>query len=175
MARDGTWAASGASRLRWSVPSRATSLPAVTGNTRASAVTALLALAIAGCGGKSTTTTVKAPTFPKPPTQKQLAARPGLDDVKRRLRRAGLFPAEVDLSVNELDAIETRHVDTIQFPDARSLDTYTSFLKSFFRARPTGMIMRRFGNRLYWTGDEHPLTAAQLRNFHRIVALGQGS
>lgn len=137
---------------------------------------AALGIAFAGCGSSKTdTTTAVKPILTAPPSQAQLARRPGLTDVKRRLRRAGLFPAEVDLGAKEQDALEVRHVDVIQFPDGKTTKAYTGFLKMFFRAHPTGVISRQFGHRLYWTGDEQPLTAAQLRNFRHIVAVGQGS
>jgi hypothetical protein len=142
-------------------------------------VVVVLGLAIAGCGGsgdKETTASTVARSIPPPttPSQQQLAKRPGLRDVKRRLRRAGLFPVEVDLGLDHTGAIEVRHVDAIDFRTQAAINKYKAFLANFFRAKPDGFTSRTFGKRLYWTGDEQPLTAAQLRNFRRIVRIGQG-
>jgi hypothetical protein len=142
-------------------------------------VFAVLGLAVAGCGGsgnKNTTASTVARSIPPTttPSQQQLAKRPGLKDDKRRLRRAGLFPTEVDLGLDHTGAIEVRHVDAIDFRTQAAIDKYKGFLADFFRTKPDSVTSRTFGRRLYWTGDEHPLTQAQLRNFRRIVRIGQG-
>ena len=112
----------------------------------------------------------------RPPRRRSSSwpSAPACRDVKRRLRRAGLFPVEVDLGLDHTGAIEVRHVDAIDFRTQAAINKYKAFLANFFRAKPDGFTSRTFGKRLYWTGDEQPLTAAQLRNFRRIVRIGQG-
>jgi hypothetical protein len=109
---------------------------------------------------------------PTTPSQQQLAKRPGLRDVKRHLRRTELF-SRGRARPRSRRAIEVRHVDAIDFA-TRPRSTSTRHSWPTFPRQARRYTSRTFGKRLYWTGDEQPLTAAQLRNFRRIVRIGQG-
>jgi hypothetical protein len=143
---------------------------------RALCVTFVLGLAVAGCGSsKSPSSSATTPiSVPATTTTPALSSRTALNAVKARFVRAKLFPKEVSLGVKELDAVEVRHVDAIQFGAPAALKAYVAQLKAFFTPHPAGWTHIELGLRMYWTGDEHALTAAQLANFHHIVAVGQG-